>query len=131
MAMALIMIPIWKRENSLELRQSCCLNFLASSIIMATHVRHLRSTTVHSENADNMLARKGAIKPGAAASKLGVRSALGNIAVNQQRSKPAASGPIKDLIQKPTRLTKQKGTTSLQSLRQGKLVPAIIKRTYP
>jgi len=91
---------------------------------MATHVRQLRSTTVHSENAENMLAGKGAIKPGAAASKLGVRSALGNIAVNQQRGKPAASGPVKDLIQKPTRLTKQKGTTSLQSLKQSKVVPA-------
>lgn len=91
---------------------------------MATHVRQLRSTTVHSENAENMLAGKGAIKPGAAASKLGVRSALGNIAVNQQRGKPAASGPVKDLIQKPTRLTKQKGTTSLQSLKQSKAVPA-------
>jgi len=91
---------------------------------MATHIRQLRSTTVHSENAENMLAGKGAIKPGAAASKLGVRSALGNIAVNQQRGKPAASGPVKDLIQKPTRLTKQKGTTSLQSLKQSKVVPA-------
>lgn len=91
---------------------------------MATHVRQLRSTTVHSENAENMLAGKGAIKPAAAGSKLGVRSALGNIAVNQQRGKPAASGPVKDLIQKPTRLTKQKGTTSLQSLKQSKVVPA-------
>ena len=91
---------------------------------MATHIRQLRSTTVHSENAENMLVGKGAIKPGAGASKaLGVRSALGNIAVNAQR-KPAAAGPVKDLIQKPTRLTKQRGTTSLQNLKQSKVVPA-------
>ena len=91
---------------------------------MATHVRQLRSTTVHSENAENMLAGKGAIKPGAGASKaLGVRSAFGNIAVNAQR-KPTAAGPAKDLIQKPTRLTKQRGTTSLQNLKQSKVVPA-------
>jgi len=89
---------------------------------MATHVRQLRSTTFQS-NAENMLVGKGATKPGAGASKaLGVRSALGNIAVNQQRNKPAADGPIKDLIQKPTRLTKQKGTTSLQNLKQSKPV---------
>jgi len=89
---------------------------------MATHVRQLRSTTFQS-NAENMLVGKGATKPGAGASKaLGVRSALGNIAVNQQRNKPAAEGPIKDLIQKPTRLTKQKGTTSLQNLKQSKPV---------
>ena len=91
---------------------------------MATHIRQLRSTTVHSENAENMLVGKGAIKPGAGASKaLGVRSALGNIAVNAKR-KPAAAGPVKDLIQKPTRLTKQRGTTSLQNLKQSKVVPA-------
>jgi len=89
---------------------------------MATHVRQLRSTTFQS-NAENMLVGKGATKPGAGTSKaLGVRSALGNIAVNQQRNKPAAEGPIKDLIQKPTRLTKQKGTTSLQNLKQSKPV---------
>lgn len=95
---------------------------------MATHVRQLRSTAVHSENAENMLlAGKGATKPGAVASKaFGVRSALGNIAVNQQRNKPAAAGPTKDLIQKPARLTKQRGTTSLQNLnlKQTKVVPA-------
>ena len=93
---------------------------------MATHVRQLRSTTLHSENAENMLAGKGAMKPGAGAAKaLGVRSALGNIAVNQQRNKPAANGPVKDLIQKPARLTKQRGTTSLQNLKQNKApVPA-------
>lgn len=86
---------------------------------MATHVRQLRSTTVNSENPESMLNRKG-IKPGLAASKAGVRSALGTLTGNQQRPKNAVAA--KDQIQKPTRLTKQKATTSLQNLKQNRVV---------
>lgn len=91
---------------------------------MATHVRQLRSTTVNSENPESMLSRKGGMKPGLAASKAGVRSALGTLTGNQQRPKNAAAGPVKDQIQKPTRLTKQKATTSLQNLKQNRVIVA-------